>query len=66
VNVGIMWAFVRLRQMLASNVERARKLETLEREYDAQFTVVFDAIKQLMAPPAETKRCRIGFRANQG
>jgi hypothetical protein len=64
VNVGIMRAFVRLRQMLASNAELARKLEGMERKHDAQFKVVFDAIKQLMAPPAEPKRGRIGFRAN--
>jgi hypothetical protein len=63
VNIGIMRAFVRLRQMLTSNAEMARKLETLERKYDAQFKVVFDAIRQLMAPPPEPKRGRIGFHA---
>jgi hypothetical protein len=63
VNVEIMRAFVRLRQMLASHVELARKLDTLEKKYDAQFRVVFDAIRQLMAPPTpEQKRRRIGFR----
>ena len=51
VNVEIMRAFVRLRQILASNAELARKLEALEKKYDAQFKVVFDAIRQLMAPP---------------
>ena len=55
-----MRAFVRLRQMLASNTELARKLDALERKYDAQFKVVFDAIRQLMAPP-EAKKRRIGF-----
>jgi len=60
VNVEIMRAFVRLRQMLASNVELSRKLEALEKKYDAQFKVVFDAIRQLMTPP-EPKRRRIGF-----
>ena len=49
-NVEIMRAFVRLRQMLASNTELARKLTALENKYDAQFKVVFDAIRQLMAP----------------
>jgi hypothetical protein len=44
VNIEIMRAFVRLRQMLASNVELARKLAALERKYDTQFKVVFDAI----------------------
>jgi ORF6N domain len=61
VNIGIMRAFVRLRQMLGSNAEMARKLDALERKYDAQFKVVFDAIKLLMAPPPEPKRGRIGF-----
>jgi len=60
VNIEIMRAFVRLRQMLSSNVELARKLETLEKKYDAQFKVVFDAIRQLMSPPAKPKR-EIGF-----
>ncbi|MCW5557634.1 MAG: hypothetical protein KIT22_07370 [Verrucomicrobiae bacterium] len=52
--------FVQLRQRLASNAELARKLDALERKYDAQFKVVFDAIRQLMAPPAKPKR-EIGF-----
>jgi hypothetical protein len=60
VNIEIMRAFVRLRQMLASNAELARKLDALEKKYDAQFKVVFDAIRQLMAPP-ERKRRKIGF-----
>lgn len=50
VNIEIMRAFVRLRQMLASNAQLARKLADLEKKYDAQFKVVFDAIRQLMAP----------------
>jgi hypothetical protein len=60
VNVEIMRAFVRLRQMLAAHAELAHKLESLEKKYDTQFKVVFDAIRQLMAPP-EPKRRRIGF-----
>jgi phage regulator Rha-like protein len=62
VNIEIMRAFVRLRQMLASNKELAKRLDELEKKYDAQFKVVFDAIRQLMAPqePAPSKR-RIGF-----
>lgn len=60
VNVEIMRAFVRLRQMLASNAELARKLDTLEKKYDTQFKIVFDAIRQLMTPP-ETKKRKIGF-----
>jgi len=62
VNIEIMRAFVRLRQILASNKELARKLDELERKYDAQFKIVFEAIRQLMAPPEpETPKKRIGF-----
>src|SRR6266511_4112648 len=60
VNIEIMRAFVRLRQMLATNADLARKLDALERKYDAQFKVVFDAIRQLMTPPEPNKR-KIGF-----
>ena len=59
-SVMVVRAFVRLRQMLASNTELARKLAALENKYDAQFKVVFDAIRQLMSPPARPKR-EIGF-----
>lgn len=62
VNVEIMRAFVRLRQMLASHKELARKLEALEKRYDAQFKVVFDAIRELMAPSEPPPRRRIGFQ----
>jgi hypothetical protein len=51
VNIEIMRAFVRLRQILASNRELAKRLDDLERKYDAQFKVVFDAIRALMKPP---------------
>jgi len=61
VNIEVMRAFIRLRQMLASHVELARKLDALEKRYDAQFKQVFEAIRQLMAPP-EPKRRPIGFR----
>lgn len=64
VNVEIMRAFVRLRQMLQQNADLARKLAALENKYDAQFKVVFDAIRGLMAPP-EPRRKRIGFRADR-
>ena len=60
VNIEIMRAFVRLRRMLASNAGLARKLAALEKKYDAQFKIVFDAIRQLMSPP-EPKRREIGF-----
>ena len=61
VNVEIMRAFVRLRQMLASNAELARKLATLEKKYDAQFKIVFDAIRELMTPADPEKKRPIGF-----
>jgi hypothetical protein len=63
-SIEVVKAFVRLRQMLASNVELARKLETLEKRYDAQFKAVFDAIRQLMAPPQKEKR-QIGFHVEK-
>ena len=56
-----MRAFVRLRQMLASNVELARKLAALEKKYDAQFRVVFDAIRELMTQAEPKKKKPIGF-----
>ena len=56
VNVEIMRAFVRLRQMLAAHADLARKLAALEKRYDAQFKVVFEAIRELMTPPPEKKR----------
>ncbi|MCK9459207.1 MAG: ORF6N domain-containing protein [Proteobacteria bacterium] len=60
VNIEIMRAFVRLRQMLVANADLARKVAALEKQYDAQFKVVFDTIRELMAPEARPKR-RIGF-----
>ncbi len=64
VNIEIMRAFVRSRQMLQANVELARKLDVLEKKYDSQFRVVFDAIRELMrAPKKPTKR--IGFRSDR-
>jgi hypothetical protein len=60
VNVEIMRTFVRLRRSLASNEELSRRLDDLEKRYDAQFRSVFEAICQLMAPP-ETSRRALGF-----
>ncbi len=60
VNIAIMRAFVKLRAILASHEGLARKLGEMEKKYDAQFKVVFDALRQLMAPPAKPPR-RIGF-----
>jgi hypothetical protein len=54
-SVQVVRVFVRLRQMLSSNAELARKLESLEKKYDAQFKVVFDAIRQLMSPPRQAR-----------
>jgi hypothetical protein len=63
VNVEIMRAFVRMRQLRATHADLAAKLVALEKKYDAQFKVVFDAIRALMEPPpAEPKRGRIGFQ----
>ena len=64
VNVAIMRAFVQLRELLATNKDLARKLLELEKKYDAQFKVVFDAIRQLMIPP-EPKQKSIGFRVKK-
>jgi phage regulator Rha-like protein len=60
VNIEIMRAFVRLRRILASHANLARKLDSLEKKYNTQFKVVFDAIRELMKPP-ETKKRPIGF-----
>jgi hypothetical protein len=60
VNIEIMRAFVRLRRLLEGNAELARRLDDLEQKYDAQFRIVFDAIRQLMIPPEPSRR-RLGF-----
>ena len=62
VKIEIMRAFVKLRQMLASNVELSHRLDQLERKYDKQFRVVFEAIRQLMAAPVRDRK-EIGFRS---
>ena len=64
VNITIMRAFVRLREIVASHSELSQKLDALEKKYDARFRVVFDAIRKLMAPP-EVKRQPIGFTAGE-
>jgi hypothetical protein len=61
VNVEIMRAFVRMRRMLASNAELARKIDELESKYDQQFAVVFEAIRQLMEPPPAREPREMGF-----
>jgi hypothetical protein len=61
VNIEIMRAFIRLRKMLGSNAALAHKVKALEKKYDKQFAVVFEAIYKLMAPP-EKKQKKIGFK----
>ena len=65
VNIAIMRAFVRLREMLLSNADLARKLLALESKYDVQFRVVFDAIRQLMEGPPAPPRPKIGFHPGE-
>jgi chromosome condensin MukBEF ATPase and DNA-binding subunit MukB len=64
VNIAIMRAFVQLRAILSTHADLARKLEDLEKKYDAQFRVVFDAIRQLMTSP-EPVRKQIGFHVRE-
>ncbi|MFH0991452.1 MAG: ORF6N domain-containing protein [bacterium] len=64
VNIEIMRAFVRIRELLSTHKDFAGKLEQLEKKYDAQFKVVFEAIRQLMIPPEKSKR-EIGFRVKE-
>ena len=63
VNIAIMRAFVRLREMMATHKELAQKLEALEKKYDSRFRVVFDALRKMMAPPPPSQH-RIGFAAH--
>ena len=63
VNIEIMRAFVKLRQMLASNTELSRRLDELESNYDKQFKVVFTAIRQLMSTPVRNRK-QMGFRSH--
>ena len=64
VNIAIMRTFVRLRRMLETHEQLARKLAEMEAKYDEQFKVVFDVLNALMAPPEE-KRKRIGFAVRE-
>lgn len=61
VNVEIMRAFVRLRGLIAHDQALSRRLDELESKYDRRFKVVFDAIRELMAPPQPASKRRIGF-----
>ncbi|MBU0690220.1 ORF6N domain-containing protein [bacterium] len=63
VNIMIMRAFVKMRELLATHKDLTRKLNDLEKKYDKQFAIVFDAIRQLMAPPdPPKKKDKMGFR----
>jgi uncharacterized membrane protein YccC len=62
VNIEVMRAFVRLRRLMATHADLRRKIEELERRYDKQFAVVFEAIREILDPPRERTKGRIGFR----
>lgn len=62
VNIEIMRTFVRLRELIATHKDLAQKLDQLEKKYDENFRVVFDAIRQLMQPPPDKPKPKIGFR----
>jgi len=64
VNIAIMRTFARLRHILASHADLARKLDELERKYDEQFRIVFEAIRELVNPPEPPPK-RIGFGARE-
>lgn len=69
VNIAIMRAFVRLREILGTHKDLAAKLAVLEKkfgEHDEKFQLVFEAIRQLMAPPPAPKKRHIGFAADDG
>jgi phage regulator Rha-like protein len=61
VNIEVMRAFVRMRQILTSHADLARKLDALEKKYDTQFKAVFDAIRELMTPPPAPPHGKFGF-----
>ncbi|OGW36964.1 MAG: hypothetical protein A2Y97_10190 [Nitrospirae bacterium RBG_13_39_12] len=60
VNIQIMRTFTKLREMLMTHKDLKEKIEAMEKKYDYQFKIVFDAIKQLLEPPVKTKK-KIGF-----
>jgi len=65
VNIEIMRAFVRLREILGAHADLARKLDELEAKYDKQFRMVFQAIRELMTPPPEEPKGKMGFRIEE-
>ena len=64
MSILVVRAFISLRGVLAAHKDLARKIDELEKKYDVQFRVVFDAIRQLMSPPEKPKR-KIGFTASK-
>lgn len=64
VNIQIIRTFTKLRKLLLSNEDLKRKVISMEKQYDHQFKIVFDAIRQLLTPPEKPKR-RIGFHAHE-
>ena len=60
VNIAIMRAFVQMRELAVSNRAITRRLDELEKKYDSQFRIVFDAIREMMEPPTK-KMKKIGF-----
>lgn len=65
VNIQIMRAFIKLRKILSTHKELLKKIEEMEKKYDSQFRIVFEAIKELMEPPKKEERRIIGFRLNR-
>jgi hypothetical protein len=66
VNIEIMRAFVRLRGMVISNADLARKIDELENKYNEQLGVVFEAIRRLMEPPKSGSKPPLGFTVEPG
>lgn len=64
VNIQIMRTFAKLREIISHHKDLAHRLDDLEKKYDSQFKIVFDAIRQLMSPP-KTKHSKIGFRGER-
>jgi phage regulator Rha-like protein len=63
-NIQIMRTFTKLREMLATHKELRQKIEEMEKKYDTQFKIVFDAIRQIMSSP-ESKEKKIGFQVRE-
>jgi hypothetical protein len=60
-SIQVVRAFVRLRDIMATHKDLAQKLQQMEQKYDRKFKVVFDAIRELMAPPISSSKRQIGF-----